>query len=79
MRTKQLYVGINNSQKIRVILNGVGILGIYTTVAGTQSIFATTDHRVAVDLALAEIAQMRGKINGYASRWNGIDFQVDFI
>ena len=76
MRTKQLYPGIKNSQKIRVILNGVGI---YTTVAGTQSIFATTDHRVAVDLALAEIAQMRGKINGYASRWNGIDFQVDLM
>ena len=76
MRTKQLYPGINNSQKIRVILNGVGI---YTTVAATQSIFATTDHRVAVEAGLLEIQKQKGKINGYASRWNGIDFQVDLI
>lgn len=76
MRTKQLYPGIKNSQKIRVILNGVGI---YTTVAETQGIFATTNHREAVNLALTEIAQMRGEILGYASRWNGIDFQVDLL
>ena len=76
MRTKQLYVGINNSQKIRVILNGVGI---YTTVAGTQSIFATTDHRVAVEAGLSKISSNGGLISGYASRWNGIDFQVDLM
>jgi len=76
MRTKQLYPGINNSRKIRVILNGVGI---YTTVAATQSIFATTDHRVAVEVALMEIQKQKGAINGYASRWYGIDFQVDFV
>lgn len=76
MRTKQLYPGIGNSQKIRVILNGVGI---YTTVAGTQSIFATTNHRVAVEAGLLEISKQKGAISGYASRWNGIDFQVDFV
>ena len=76
MRTKQLYPGIRNSQKIRVILNGVGI---YTTVAATQSIFATTNHRIAVEAALSTISRERGKICGYASRWNGIDFQVDLM
>ena len=76
MRTKQLYPGINNSQKIRVILNGVGI---YTTVAATQGIFATTHHRVAVEAGLLEISKQNGKIVGYASRWNGIDFQVDLL
>lgn len=76
MRTKQLYPGINNSQKIRVILNGVGI---YTTVMEAQGIFLNTDHRVAVDVALVEIAQQKGKILGYASRRNGIDFQVDLL
>ena len=76
MRTKQLYVGINNSQKIRVILNGVGI---YTTVAGTQSIFATTLHQMAVEAGLLEIQKQKGAINGYASREMGIDFQVDLI
>jgi len=77
MRTKQLYPGINNSQKIRVILNGVGI---YTTVAATQSIFATTDHRVAVEFSLSEISKQMGAINGYASRWNGsLDLQVDLL
>lgn len=76
MRTKQLYPGINNSQKIRVILNGVGI---YTTVAETQGIFSFTYHRTAVNVALTEIAQKRGEILGYAIRWNGIDVQVDLI
>ncbi len=76
MRTKQLYPGINNSQKIRVILNGVGV---YTTVMQTQGIFSHTYHRVAVDVALTEIAQQRGKIVGYATRWNGIDVQVDLL
>jgi hypothetical protein len=76
MRTKQLYPGINNSQKIRVILNGVGI---YTTVAATQGIFATTLHQLAVEAALLEISKQKGVIIGYASRWCGIDFQVDFI
>lgn len=76
MRTKQLYPGINNSQQIRVILNGVGV---YTTVMQSQGIFSHTDHRVAVDVALTEIAQKRGAITGYASRWNSIDFQVDLL
>jgi hypothetical protein len=76
MRTKQLYPGIGNSQKIRVILNGVGI---YTTVAATQSIFATTNHRLAVESALSKISSNGGLISGYSSRWNGIDFQVDLM
>ena len=76
MRTKQLYPGINNSQKICVILNGVGI---YTTVMQAQSIFLYTDHRAAVDVALDVLAQQRGAITGYSSRYNGIDFQVNLV
>lgn len=76
MRTKRIYANIKNSQKIRVILNGVGV---YTTVMQAQGIFSHTYHRVAVDVALTEIAQQRGKILGYATRWNGIDVQVDLL
>lgn len=76
MRTKQLYPGINNSQKIRVILNGVGI---YTTVMQAQGIFSHTDHRIAMEAGLLEISKRNGAIIGYASRWNGIDFQVDLL
>ncbi len=75
MRTKQLYPGINNSQKVRVILNGVGI---YTTVSQVQDMFMNIDHRVIVDYALCELSR-ESHIRGIASRRNGIDFQVDLL
>ena len=72
--------GLKNSQKIRVILNGVGF---HTTVMGmTEMLF--TDQRVAVWNALDQIA--REKIQGVASRtWfyndkmekTSVDYQVD--
>jgi hypothetical protein len=49
MRTKQLIRGLKNSQKIRVIVDGVGI---YMTVGDTDSIFSTTNHRSAVQHTL---------------------------
>ena len=77
MRTKQLYPGIKNSQKIRVMLNGIGI---YTTVAETEHLFATTDHYYAVGSALERISHECGDITGYAYRTvSGIDVQVDFL
>lgn len=75
MRTKQLYPGVNNSQKIRVILNGVGI---YTTVSQAQDMFMNIDHRSIVDYALCELSR-ESHISGIASRRNGIDFQVDLL
>ena len=82
MRQKRIIEGLNNSQKIRVIVNGVGF---YTTILGmTQMCF--TDQRVAVWTALERIA--REQIKGFAGRtavYNDkmqkteIDYQVDLV
>ncbi len=82
MRTKRIIEGLNNSQKIRVIVNGVGF---YTTVQGmTEMCF--TNQRVVVWTALEQIA--RDKVQGVASRstyYNekmepvSIDYQVDLV
>ena len=52
MRQPRLIAGLNNSQKIRVIVDGVGF---YTTVAGTSDIL-TRKHRMAVQTALMNLA-----------------------
>jgi len=82
MRQKRIIEGLNNSQKIRVIVNGVGF---YTTVEGmTHMCF--TEQRVAVWNALTYIATE--KITGYAYRstfYNdkmertSVDVQVDLV
>ena len=56
MRTKTLIPGFKNSQKIRVIVDGVGI---YTTVGATASIFFSSKHYGAVDFALYRLAELR--------------------
>jgi hypothetical protein len=82
MRTKQVIQGLNNSQKIRVIINGVGF---HTTVMGmTEMLFS--EQRVAVWIALEQIA--REGVQGVASRtWfyndkmekTSVDYQVDIV
>jgi hypothetical protein len=82
MREKRIIAGLNNSQRVRVIVNGVGF---YTTVKGmTEMCF--TDQRVAVWTALERIA--REGIRGFASHMSvydnnmkktNIDFQVDLV
>lgn len=49
MRTKRLIPYFNNSQKIRVIVDGIGL---YMTVGQVETLFATTNHRVATWTAL---------------------------
>lgn len=75
MKTKTMFPGIKNSQKIRVILNGVGF---YTVVKDIDKI-CTTKHRTVVSTALSEIANSNGKSTGYASRIDDVDFQVDIV
>ena len=87
MRTKQVIKGLNNSQKIRIILNGVGW---YSTVEGMTDM-CITHQRIAVWNALQHIADLRdtaSPITGYASRskfYNDknelvdVDFQVDLV
>lgn len=82
MRQKRIIEGLNNSQKIRVVVNGVGF---YTTVEGmTHMCF--TEQRVAVWNALTRCSM--DKITGYAYRstfYNdkmeriSVDVQVDLI
>jgi len=55
MRRQRLIDGLNNSQKIRVIVDGVGF---YTTVQGTSDI-CTRKHRTAVQVALMNLAHDR--------------------
>jgi len=57
MRTKVMFPGIKNSQKIRVIVDSVGF---YTTVAETASI-CTTKHYVAVEQALMHLSKSIGE------------------
>jgi len=79
---KRIIKGLKNSQKIRVIVNGVGF---YTTVEGmTQMCF--TEQKVAVWQALERIAAE--KIQGFASSTTfyneklereRVDFQVNLV
>ena len=51
MRTKRLITGLDNSQKIRVIINGVGF---YTTVRGAFDL-CFQSQRIAVTSALTSL------------------------
>jgi hypothetical protein len=82
MRQKRIVEGLNNNQKVRVIVDGVGF---YTTVKGaTEMCF--TNQRVAVWQALEKLG--REKIQGFAGQTRvyddkmnpvTINFQVDLV
>lgn len=52
MRRKKLITGLNNSQKIRVIVNGVAF---HTTVQGALEGMSFVDQRLAVSHVLTEL------------------------
>jgi hypothetical protein len=56
MRKERLVRGLNNSQKIRVMVAGVGF---YTTVGETENI-CTRRHRMATHMALMNLVNARG-------------------
>jgi O-methyltransferase involved in polyketide biosynthesis len=60
MRKKRIIEGLNNSQKIRVIVEGVGL---YMTVGQVETMFATTNHRAAICVALQTLSIDRIKNN----------------
>lgn len=83
MRTKQLIWGLNNTQKFRAIVNGVGFI---MKVKDLESKFVFTSQRVAVWMALETCA--REKIKGFATtstQYDGkmnriqVEVQVDLI
>lgn len=74
MRTQRLIDGFNNSQKIRVIVAGVGF---YTTVGGTSDIM-TRKHRMAVQTALMNLASDRQLAKAVGRRETPIGFGFNY-
>ena len=56
MKTKQVIAGLNNSQKIRIILDG---FGIFTTVSGVANVYADNSHRQAANDGLLRLSYVR--------------------
>jgi len=71
MRQPRLITGFNNSQRIRVIVDGVGF---FTTVGGTSDIM-TRKHRMAVQLALMNLHANGG--TGFAFNYNYYEGTTD--
>jgi hypothetical protein len=71
MRQPRLIAGFNNSQRIRVIVDGVGF---YTTVGGTADIM-TRKHRMAVQIALMNLHANGG--TGFAFNYNYFEGTTD--
>jgi hypothetical protein len=87
MRTKQIIAGLNNNQKIRIMVDG---FGMYMQVKNLDSI-CTSTHRWAVDSALVRLVSAIKKdslTTGFGSRINvynskmesvSVDVQVDLV
>ena len=63
MRTKQVIWGLNNSQRIRVILNGIGF---YTTVKGATELPFST-HSTVMYSALMKLSNGQDNAPGVAT------------
>jgi len=86
MRAKRLVDGLNNSQKIRVIVNGVGF---YTTVRGVEDMCFTVQRNFVL-VALNSIAEGRRQgrdTTGFATSYEfdknempqRLEIQVDLV
>lgn len=76
MRTKEVIKGLKNSQKIRVIVDGVGI---YMTVGEVESKFATTAHYQATKQVLETLAKDRAegkRLHGWSGVTSGMATSV---
>lgn len=83
MRTKQIIKGLKNSQRIRVILDGIGF---YTTVQGATEL-PFTNQRTAAWCALEGLAKEKNStcfgtqvsVYNYKMQRSVIDVQVDLV
>ena len=79
MRTKVIFDGLKNSQKIRVIINGVIV---YTTIKGVLfDLFGNTEQRAAVCDALLQLSyfyRTDGSV-GLAQDFRGYSVQVNLL
>ena len=77
---KQVIPGLKNSQRIRVIVDGVGI---YMTVRDAATNFATATHGLAVRMALESLVRYNTgnsiKASGQGGTWAGRQVQVDLL
>ena len=79
MRTKTLIDGFKNSQKLRVIINGVAI---YTTIKSVLfDLFGNSEQRAAVCDALIKLSFYKRVANytGLAEDFRGYSVQVDLL
>jgi hypothetical protein len=79
MRTKVIFDGLKNSQKIRVIINGITI---YTTIKGVlYDLFGNTEQRAAVCDALLQLSYFyrTEKSTGLGKDFRGYSIQVNLI
>ena len=76
MRTKALFKGLKNSQRIRVILDGISFR---TTIGDLDNCMDHVAQRKVVDQALTKIAEGKGEFTGFGSRINSFDVQVDLL
>ena len=79
MRTKVIFDGLKNSQKIRVIINGVVV---YTTIKGVlYDLFGNTEQRAAVCDALLQLSYFyrTEKSTGIGKDFRGYSIQVNLI
>ena len=79
MRTKVIFDGLKNSQKIRVIINGVIV---YTTIKGVlYDLFGNTEQRAAVCDALLQLSYFyrTEKSTGLGKNFRGYSIQVNLI
>jgi hypothetical protein len=79
MRTKVIFDGLKNSQKIRVIINGITI---YTTIKGVLfDLFGNTEQRAAVCDALLQLSYFyrTEKSTGLGKDFRGYSIQVNLI
>ena len=81
MRTKVIIDGLKNTQKFRVIINGV-IIGDCQVKDLVGNRFQQREQRIAVWDALMSLARQRrveSAAVGLAGRWQNVDVQVDLI
>jgi len=79
MRTKVIFDGLKNSQKLRVIINGITV---YTTIKGVLfDLFGNTEQRAAVCDALLELSYFyrTEKSTGLGKNFRGYSIQVNLI
>lgn len=71
---KRIIKGLNNSQKIRIIIDDVTL---NTDIKTTFNVLANAKHRLAISVILTRIA--KEKLLGLATSYGEFNYQVNLI